>query len=398
MLGYIARRLVQMVVVVLISAVATYGLLNLAPGGPLTGLRQQQQGRNRITSADVARIRAYYELDLNLPVRFGRWLIGHPRGSIVVAGQEWFANNPVGCTQPIEQNIRNDEGTFETRVTGCEQYVYLADLEGRRVSRGILLGDFGASWKLLRDRPVTDLIASRLPKTIELIGLSTLLSLLLGIPLGVYSAVKQYSRFDYIFTTLAFLGSAMPTFFFGILMILLFSILPKAAGLPYLPPGSSAAVREYVIPVLGTIQPGTVSDRLLHLLLPVLTLTIVSVAAWSRFVRASMLEVLRQDYVRTARAKGLREKLVILKHAFRNALIPFVTIVVFSIPAMFGGAIITETIFSWPGMGRLYFLALGDSDFPVAMAILFITAVLTVFATLIRDLVYTVVDPRIRYS
>ncbi|MFN7037420.1 MAG: ABC transporter permease, partial [Bellilinea sp.] len=252
--------------------------------------------------------------------------------------------------------------------------------------------------KLLRDRPVSDLIMSRLPKTVELIGLSTLLSLLLGIPLGIYSAVKQYSRFDYIFTSLAFLGSAMPTFFFGILMILLFSILPKSAGLPYLPPGSASAVREYVVPLVGTIQPGTFADRLMHLVLPVITLTIVSVASWSRFIRASMLEVLRQDYVRTARAKGLKEKLVILKHALRNALIPFVTIVVFSIPSLFGGAIITETIFSWPGMGRLYFLALGDSDFPVAMAILFITAVLTVIATLIRDLVYTMIDPRIRYS
>ena len=398
MLGYIARRLVQMVIVVLISAVATYALLNLAPGGPLTGLRQQQQGRNRITAADIARIRAYYELDLNLPIRFSRWLIGHPRGAIIIAGKELFASSPIGCTQPVEQNIRAEDGSFETRIIGCDQYVYLADLQGRRVSKGILLGDFGTSWKLLRDRPVSDLIISRLPKTLELAGLATLLSLLLGVPLGVYSAVKQYSRFDYIFTTLAFLGSAMPTFFFGILMILLFSILPKSAGLPYLPPGSSEAVREYMIPLLGSIQPGGPADRVLHLVLPVITLTIVSVASWSRFVRASMLEVLRQDYVRTARAKGLREKLVILKHALRNALIPFVTIVVFSLPGLFGGAIITETIFSWPGMGRLYFLALGDSDFPVAMAILFITAVLTVLATLIRDLLYTVVDPRIRYS
>ncbi|HAD07619.1 MAG TPA: ABC transporter permease [Anaerolineaceae bacterium] len=398
MLGYIARRLVQMVGVVLISAVATYALLNLAPGGPMTGLRQQQQGRNRITAADIARIRAYYELDLYLPIRFSRWLIGQPRGNIVVGGVEWFADKPIGCRQPIEKNIRNDKGKIETKIVGCEEYVYLRDLEGRKVSRGILLGDFGASWKLLRDRPVSDLILSRLPNTIELIGLSTLLSLLLGIPLGIYSAVKQYSRFDYIFTSLAFLGSAMPTFFFGILMILVFSILPKSAGLPYLPPGSASAVREYVVPLIGTIQPDTVADRIMHLILPVITLTIVSVSSWSRFIRASMLEVLRQDYVRTARAKGLKEKLVILKHALRNALIPFVTIVVFSIPSLFGGAIITETIFSWPGMGRLYFLALGDSDFPVAMAILFITAVLTVVATLIRDLVYTMIDPRIRYS
>jgi peptide/nickel transport system permease protein len=373
-------------------------VLNLAPGGPLTGLRQQQQGRNRITAADIARIRAYYELDLNLPVRFSRWLIGQPRGPIVISGQELFATTPVGCRQPIEESVRNERGTFDIEIVGCEEYVYLRDLQGRNVSRGILLGDFGTSWKLLRNRPVTDLILSRLPKTIELAALAILFSLLIGVPLGIYSAVKQYSRFDYIFTTLAFLGSSMPTFFFGILMILGFSILPKTAGLPYLPPGSSEAVREYFVPVLGTIQAGSLADVILHLILPVTTLTIVNIAQWSRYIRASMLEVLRQDYVRTARAKGLREKLVILKHALRNALIPFITIVVFSIPALFGGAIITETIFSWPGMGRLYFLALGDSDFPVAMAILFITAVLTVLATLIRDLLYMAVDPRIRYQ
>ncbi len=398
MVGYIARRLVQMVAVVLISAVVTYGLLNLAPGGPLTGLRQNAQGRNRITAADMARIRAYYEMDLNLPVRFGRWLIGQPRGPIVIAGKELFAETPVGCSQPIEESVRNEKGKFDIKVVGCEDYVYLRELQGRKVSRGILLGDFGKSWKLLRDRPVSDLIISRLPKTIELAGFAILLSLLIGIPLGIYSAVKQYSRFDYIFTTLAFLGSSMPTFFFGILLILLFSIVPKMAGMPYLPPGSSEAVREYLVPGLGTIQPGSAGDTIMHLILPVLTLTIVNIAQWSRYVRASMLEVLRQDYVRTARAKGLREKLVILKHALRNALIPFVTVVVFSIPTLFGGAIITETIFSWPGMGRLYFMALGQSDFPVAMAFLFITAILTVCATLIRDLAYTVVDPRIRYQ
>ena len=129
-----------------------------------------------------------------------------------------------------------------------------------------------------------------------------------------------------------------------------------------------------------------------------LVLTLVSVSGWSRYVRGSMLEVLRQDYVRTARAKGLAERFVIMKHALRNALIPFVTIVVFTLPGIIGGAIITETIFSWPGMGRLYFLALGESDYPVAMAILFLIAILTVFATLLRDILYTLVDPRIRLS
>jgi peptide/nickel transport system permease protein len=190
----------------------------------------------------------------------------------------------------------------------------------------------------------------------------------------------------------------MPTFFFGILLIMLFSILPNQAGTMYLPPGSAEAVRDYVVPGLGTITAGSFADTFLHLVLPVATLTIISISSYSRYVRSSMLEVLRQDYVRTARAKGLVERFVIIKHALRNALIPFVTIVVFEIPALFGGAIITETIFSWPGMGRLYFDALGQSDYPVAMSVLFITAVLTVMATLLRDIAYTIVDPRIRFS
>ena len=134
------------------------------------------------------------------------------------------------------------------------------------------------------------------------------------------------------------------------------------------------------------------------MILPVAVLTILNIAGWSRFIRASMLDVLRQDYVRTARAKGLSQNMVIMKHALRNALIPFITIVVFTIPGLFGGAIITESIFSWPGMGRLYILALGDYDYPVAMALFFILSVLTVIATLLRDVLYTIVDPRIRLN
>jgi peptide/nickel transport system permease protein len=139
-------------------------------------------------------------------------------------------------------------------------------------------------------------------------------------------------------------------------------------------------------------------DRLLHLLMPVFVLTIVNMAQWTRFVRSSMLEVMRQDYVRTARAKGMYERVVILKHALRNALIPFVTVVVLTLPALFAGAIITETVFAWPGMGRLYFDALTRSDWNVALAFIFITALLTVVATLIGDILYTIVDPRIKFS
>lgn len=398
MTGYLLRRGMQMIIVVFVSAIVTYALLNLAPGGPLAGLRQTQQSAVfRVTEEDIARIRSYYELDLKLPIRFSRWLIGKPDGPIVIGGYEFFPNWVAGCRKPIEEVIEQN-GAFETVVTGCEENVYLRDLADRRSSKGVLRGDFGLSWRLNRDRPVSDLIISRLPKTLQLMGLAIVISLVFGIPLGIYSAVKQYSRFDYAVTTLAFFGSSMPTFFFGLLLILLFSIIPKGLGWPYLPPGSSEAVRNWTTPLLGEITAGSATDRLLHLILPAAVLAMAYVAGWSRFVRAAMLDVLRQDYVRTARAKGLIERLVIVKHALRNALIPFITIAVFAIPTMFGGAIITESIFSWPGMGRLYILALGDYDYPVAMALLLITAILTVFATLLQDILYTIVDPRIRFS
>ena len=399
MTAYLIRRVLQSILVVFISAVATYVLLSFAPGGPMAGLRQiQQSGRFQITEDDIARIRASFELDLNLWVRFSRWLIGVPRGPITIGGQEYFADVAVGCRKPIEAEVINSSGTPEIIVVGCKESVYMKDLVGRRTSRGILLGDFGLSWRILRDRPVSDLIESRLSKTLQLIGLETILSLVIGIPLGIYSAVRQYSKFDYIFTTLAFMGSAMPSFFFGLLLILVFSIIPKGAGLPYIPAGLSESVRDYTIPLIGDVVAGSAKDRALHMILPVTVLTLINIAGWSRFIRASMLDVLRQDYVRTARAKGLREITVIMKHALRNALIPFVTIVVFTIPGLFSGAIITESIFAWPGMGRLYILALGDYDYPVAMAIFFILAVLTVIATLLRDIIYTLVDPRIRLT
>jgi peptide/nickel transport system permease protein len=222
--------------------------------------------------------------------------------------------------------------------------------------------------------------------------------------MGIYSAVNQYSRFDYFSTTLAFIGTSMPSFFFALLMILVFSVMPvfwkdAVPWLPRIPAGSYVAARDYYVASwLPEVRAGSTIDHILHLLMPVTVLTVISVAGWSRFVRTSMLEVLRQDYVRTARAKGLIERVVINKHALRNALIPFVTIVVFAIPGIFGGALITETIFAWPGMGRLFIQALDSNDWPIALALTLITAVLTVIATLVGDVLYTLVDPRIRFS
>jgi peptide/nickel transport system permease protein len=381
-----------MVLVILLAAVATYFLFNIAPGGPLTGLRQQQV---RLTREDIARIRAEYELELYWPVRFSRWLIGVPSGPLVFAGQEWFVNVPMGCY------LEGENG-------GCDDYVYLHEIPQIHPevlsSKGVLRGDFGKSTVVRQGAPVSEEILSRLRPTLELMISALLLSLLIGVPIGIYSAVRQYSRFDYVFTTISFVGSSMPVFFFGLLLILTFSVAPvflvdDIPWIPHLPSGLRTAVRDYDIATwLPRIEAGSPIDRVLHLFMPLTVLTFFNTATWSRFVRSSMLEVLRQDYVRTARAKGLVERIVIMKHALRNALIPFVTILVLQIPGVFAGAIITETVFAWPGMGRLYVDALNRSDWPIALAFIFITAVLTVIATLLGDILYTVVDPRIKYT
>ena len=393
MTGYLIRRIIQMVFVVLAVAVATYFLFSIAPGGPTAGIRQAQR---KITEIDMARIRAQYELDLYWPVRFSRWLIGVPNGPITIGGSELFATVPVGCYLP------------DTQGGPCKDYVYLNEIPqihpAIKSSDGILRGDFGLSSVVSIGRPVIDLILGRLPATLQLMVTALLLSLLIGIPIGIYSAIRQYSRFDYLATTISFIGSAMPTFFFALLLILVLSILPvfvqeQYPWIPRLPPGKIMEFRSYSIASwIPDIQPGTIADRLLHILMPLFVLTFFNTAQWSRFVRSSMLEVLRQDYVRTARAKGLVERAVIIKHALRNALIPFVTILVLQIPGLFAGATITETVFSWPGIGSLYVDALNRNDWPVALAFIFITAMLTVIATLLGDILYTVVDPRIKYS
>ncbi len=395
MTSYLIRRVFQMVIVIFVVSIFMYFLFSIAPGGPLAGISQQQR---RITPTEMARLRAQYELDFYWPFRYTRWLTGWPNGPITLGGNEILANLPVGCYLEATP----EEGG------GCKDFVYPAEIQQIhppvRSSRGILFGDFGKSTVVQAGQPVWGLLMSRLWATLELQIISLTLALVIGIPLGIYSAVKQYSRFDFTFTTGAFIGSSMPTFFFGLMFILLFSVLPSLAQVRWpwliaLPPGLQQAVRPYEITSwLPKIQPGTPVDRFLHLLMPVAVLTIINVSFWSRFLRSSMLEVLRQDYVRTARAKGLRERLVINKHALRNALIPFITVLVLTIPGLFAGAILTETVFAWPGMGRLFNDALQRSDYNIALAFIYITTILTVFATLLGDILYAVVDPRIRYS
>lgn len=240
-------------------------------------------------------------------------------------------------------------------------------------------GDLGHS--LFTGRPVLAMIAERTPNTLMLMGLSTVLSLILGLALGIFSAVRPYSKFDYVATTGSFLGYSLPTFWFGIMLMMVF-----AARLHWLPAGGMHS--------LG--QEDNWLDGLPYMILPITVLSIVSIASWSRFMRSSMMEVLRADFIRTARAKGLSEKVVIGSHALRNALIPVVTVVMMAMPSLFGGAVMTETIFSWPGIGRLFYDSLGKSDYPVMMGILLISATLVVVFNLLADVLYSVVDPRIR--
>ena len=389
------RRFTYALLVLLSISFVTYGLLYIAPNGPLDALlTRQTDEQNRLTPEDFERLKQQYELDLFASLRFTRWLIGVPSGPIMVGGQELFAALQIGCLEEGEANLAYADGTIVK--TDCLKPVYMRDLQDRYSPAGIVRGDFGRSRVLLKDRPVATLLASRLPDTLRLQGLAACMALLIAIPIGIYSAYKQYSRFDIAVTGITFLGAALPTLFWGIMGILLFGLAFKELGLPYLAFDGPESQTDRLVPVLGLVTAGSFGDKLWHILLPAGVLTFVSLAGWSRFVRASMLEVLRTDYVRTARAKGASERLVVLRHALRNALIPFITLIVGIIPGLFGGAVVTESIFSWPGVGRLFLDALLRADYAVSMAIFWIGAVLFLIAILVADVLYTIADPRIR--
>ena len=248
-------------------------------------------------------------------------------------------------------------------------------------------GDWGNSF--VSKRPAIQEIADRLPNTVLLMGIMLIVTLLIAIPLGILSAVKQYSWFDHITTTIAFEGQSLPVFWFGLILIIIFAVTLKGAdGRPLLP-GSGMYT-------LG--QPYSLVDRIKHLILPVTMLAFVSAAGYIRYLRSSMLDVIHEDYIRTARAKGAAERIVIYKHALRNALIPLVTLIGLDLPILFGGALFTETMFAWPGIGRLYFTAALKTDYPVVMAVLMIDSALVILSSLLVDVVYAALDPRIRLS
>jgi peptide/nickel transport system permease protein len=264
---------------------------------------------------------------------------------------------------------------------GLDKPIYLQYLNW---ISSISQGDFGVSIGIMPGKSVADLIKSRILPTLELTISALLLALLVAIPIGVISATRQYSTFDHLATIGAFSGISLPNFWLALMLILVFSV-----ELGWLPSSGLIDPR---------INNPTILDYIRHLLIPAFVLGTASMGGLVRFIRASMLEVLRQDYILTARAKGLSERRVLYKHALRNALLPLVTIIGMSIPGLLSGAVLVETVTGWPGMGRLAVNAVFARDYPIIMALVMIFSLLVILGNLIADIVYSYVDPRIRYE
>jgi peptide/nickel transport system permease protein len=249
-------------------------------------------------------------------------------------------------------------------------------------------GDMGESIKFRR--PVSEMINERIPNTLLLVGVSFLVTLLITIPIGIWSARKPYSPFDYIVTTVTFIGQSIPVYWLGLGLIVIFYVTLKnpISGEPFFPVGGMNTRGKE----------GELLDTLWHLALPVTALSMGWVAWYSRFLRSSMLDVLHEDYIRTARAKGMKEQMVHYKHALQNAILPLVTLVALDLPSLFAGALFVETIFSWPGMGRLFWDAAKGRDYPVLLGVVMITATLIIVCNILADLAYGWLDPRVKYD
>jgi peptide/nickel transport system permease protein len=244
-----------------------------------------------------------------------------------------------------------------------------------------LRGDLGYPYR--GSKTVVDNLKERIPPTLLLMGTSMILAMLFGIPMGIYMAMRQYSLGDYLLTIIGFAQLSLPSFFIGLAMIYLFAL--KLDVLP-----------TYGMQTIGA--PFSIVDRARHLIMPAMILGVFSAGMWARYVRSSMLDVMRSDYVMVARAKGLRPSTVTVRHIFRNALLPLVTIIALDIPNLLGGAVITEQIFQWPGMGMMTIRATVDRDYPTLMGVLLVAAIMILASHLIGDVLYAVVDPRIRYD
>ena len=278
-------------------------------------------------------------------------------------------------TEADRERIIKEHGWDQPKIV---QYFYWL----RDISRG----DLGTS--LYTYQPVSQMIWEKLPNTMILMGTVFVLTIAVSIPLAILSALRQYSALDYLITGASFLAFALPTFWLGLVFIMIFAVKFKEWGLPYMPAGG----------MYDLVEGPSLLGLLKHLAMPAFVLSIVSMAAYIRYLRASMIDVLHDDFIRTARAKGLPERAVTWRHAFRNALIPLVTLITMNIPLIFSGALITEQVFAWPGMGRLFVDHANRGDYPVLMGLILAVSVLVIVFNLVADIAYAAIDPRIRFQ
>jgi peptide/nickel transport system permease protein len=346
---YLTRRILTAIPTLLFISFVVFALLDLAPGDPTSSLPPS------VPQEVKEQIREALGFNAPFPVRYYKWL-----GQFVI-------NEPLSALE---------------KMTGLQIPLYfdgiflrVGDAENRlRIT----------SWAS-RGTPVVDLILQRLPQTLWVVGLAYLLSVLIAVPLGVISAVKQNSLFDQVATVLSVIGFSLPTFFTGLLVIIVFAVWLEWFPTIY---DTTLRVNSW----------SSFTAQLRQMAMPVLVLTFFQTAGLSRFTRSSMLDNLKLDYVRTARAKGLRERLVVLRHVVRNSLIPVATLVALGIPQIFAGAIVTEQIFRVNGLGALLINSIASTDIPTVQTVTFIFAFLVVFFNVVADALYGILDPRISYN
>lgn len=358
MLRYIVRRSLQAVPLIFGITVLSYLLMTAAPGGPI-GAMNFRPGMSPQERAQVAA-----RLGINDPwlVQYFRWLLGDD-------WMRWDADGD-GIADHAFLLPLDADGDGEPEPPGT--------------SRGVLRGDFGESF--VSRRPVLQVLFERLPATLEL-GISALvIGVTVGVLLGIFAAVRRGGLFDNATRILAVVFDAIPSFWLSLMLILLLG-----AQLQLLPMQGRCKAT-----ISDTCPP--IYDRIQYLILPTFILATGLIAGYSRFTRASMLDVVNQDYIRTARAKGLSDRMVWFKHAARNALIPLATFIGPALTGILGGAVIVETIFSWPGVGRSIVQAVTQRDYPVVMAVTIYAALATIFGYLLSDVLYGIIDPRIRYE
>jgi len=346
MTGYIVRRSFEALVLLFIVSIILFGL-TYNVGDPISALTD---GAPPPSGERADRLRRQLGLDKPLPLQYIFWLIGNDWTLIDV----------------------NGDGTTDENVVGPR--------------KGILRGDFGRS--LLSRQPALQRIATRLPNSLLIMLPSYLLVLMLALAIGIYSATRPYTALDNLFNTVAFAGYSIPIYLVCLGLIYIFAVQFRIWNLPHLP----------IAGMWDLSQERDLSNLLTHMVLPVASLTIVQLAVYVRFIRSSVLETLNQPYTRTARAKGLLERTIIGRHVLRPAALPLITLIGLDLPALLGGAVVTETMFAWPGIGLLFIESIARADYPVMMGIMVVVSTAVIGFQIFIDIIYTWVDPRISYN